>query len=169
MDAFIISSLPPILSKDCLTIGPLCSPDITPVQCYCGPIRHPLAIYLTSQQILVIELIFSSNFSLGQVGLLQSLGMSLLPCCRYHPAGIVQTKCQFSLSMLPSPPNCRLGFQSFISITRPPVRSLTLRPGNLLITPKMTLSMGFRRFGYPPLCHSSYRASGFYPDRTVSC
>ena len=46
----------------------------------------------TSQRLLVIGLVFSSNFLLGQVGLLQSLDMSLLPCCRYHPAGIGQTR-----------------------------------------------------------------------------
>ena len=44
-----------------------------------------------SQRLLVIGSISSSNFLPGQVGLLQLLSMSLLPCCRYHPAGIEQT------------------------------------------------------------------------------
>ena len=43
MDVFIISSLPPILLEELLTAGPLCSPGITPVHRYYGPIRHPLA------------------------------------------------------------------------------------------------------------------------------
>jgi hypothetical protein len=45
-----------------------------------------------SQRLLVIGFTFSSNFLLGQVGLLQSLSMSLLSYCRYYPAGIVQTQ-----------------------------------------------------------------------------
>ena len=54
---------------------------------------HPPPSYHrpTSQRLLVIGLIFSGNFLPGQVGLLQLLSMSLLPCCRYHPAGIEQT------------------------------------------------------------------------------
>jgi hypothetical protein len=44
-----------------------------------------------SQRLLVIGSVFSGNFLPGQVGLLQLLSMSLLPCCRYHPAGIEQT------------------------------------------------------------------------------
>ena len=51
----------------------------------------PSCLKLTSQQLLVIELTCSRNFFLGQVGLLQLLDMSLLPCCRYHPAGTEQT------------------------------------------------------------------------------
>jgi len=43
MDAFVISSLPPILLEELPTAGPLCSPGITPVHRYYGPIRHPLA------------------------------------------------------------------------------------------------------------------------------
>ena len=35
----------------------------------------------------------SANFLAGRGGLLQLLGMSLSPCCRYHPAGV---KCRFS-------------------------------------------------------------------------
>jgi len=34
---------------------------------------------------------------------------------------------------------------------------------------KMALSMGFRYFGFPDTCHSSYGGSDFYPCRTDSC
>jgi len=84
----------------------------------------------------------SGNFLPGQVGLLQLLGMSLLSCCRYHPAGMVQT-----LASLVCP--CCLHLQNAgsasrpYSISRPPVRLLSLRPDNLLITHKMTLSIDF--------------------------
>ena len=45
-----------------------------------------------------------------------------------------------------------------------------------IITPATTgttsaglCQVGFKRFGYPTPCYSGHRASGFYPDRTVSC
>jgi len=43
MDAFVISSLPPVLLEELLTVGFLYSPGITPVHCSYEPIRHPLA------------------------------------------------------------------------------------------------------------------------------
>jgi len=45
--------------------------------------------------------------------------------------------------MLPSPYGSGLGLRGF-SLSRPPVRSLSLRPDNSLTTPRMALSMGFR-------------------------
>ena len=85
----------------------------------------------------------SGNFFPGQVGLLQLLSMSLLPCCRYHPAGIVQTNASlvwlYCLHL-----QIAGSASSAFSITRPPVRLLSLRPGNLLITHKMTLLIDFR-------------------------
>src|SRR5712691_4239681 len=43
MGSFIISPLPPMLSEELQTVGSLCSAGITPLPCYCGPLRHPLA------------------------------------------------------------------------------------------------------------------------------
>jgi hypothetical protein len=45
MDAFIISPLPPILLEELPTAGSLCSPGITPVHRYFGPIRLRLAFH----------------------------------------------------------------------------------------------------------------------------
>jgi len=42
MDAFVISSLPSLVSEKLQTAGPLRYSDITPPPRYCGPIRHPL-------------------------------------------------------------------------------------------------------------------------------
>src|SRR5208337_2280111 len=42
MDAFVISSLPPIFGSGMPTVGHLGSPGITPVHRYYVPIRHPL-------------------------------------------------------------------------------------------------------------------------------
>ena len=88
------------------------------------------------------------------------LSMSLLPCCRYHPAGIRQTyNGQFSFAYAAFTSKLQALASRALFDYGPPMRLLTLRPGNLLITPMVILSMGFRRFGYPTLCHSSYRAS----------
>jgi len=133
---------------------------------------HPPPSYhkLISQRILVIELTFSSNFLPGQVGLLQLLSMSLLPCCLYHPAGIRQTYIgQFSFAYTAFASKLQALASRVFRLRGRLCVYFRLRPGNLLITPKMTLRVGFQRFGYPPPCYPSHRASGFYPDRTVSC
>src|ERR1700730_16112128 len=44
MDAFVISSLPSRLKEPLQTEGPPCSPDVTPLHCSYGPIRHPLVV-----------------------------------------------------------------------------------------------------------------------------
>src|SRR3954469_15193285 len=44
MGVFIISPLPPMLSEECRTAGPLRSTDVTPLRRYYGPIRHPLVV-----------------------------------------------------------------------------------------------------------------------------
>ena len=123
-----------------------------------------------SQRLLVIGFTFSSNFLPGQVGLLQLLSMSLLPCCRYHPAGMRQTYrpvfiCLYCLRLQIAGSTSRVLFRLRGHLC------VYLRYGLVTcLSPfVVTLSMGFRRFGYPPLCHSSYRASDFYPDRTISC
>ena len=50
----------------------------------------------------------------------------------------------------------------------PPVGSLALRPGDSLTIPRMALSVGFRSFGFPPVCDSSYRAPDSCPGGTDS-
>ena len=87
----------------------------------------------------------SNDFSMGRGRFLQLLGVSLSPCCPYHPAGV----------------NCRIGQISTVHVafvpdqgTRPPrlflsgppVGSLALRPGDSLTIPKMALSISFTRF-----------------------
>ena len=53
-------------------------------------------------------------------------------------------------------------------LSRPPMGSLALRPGDSLTIPKMALSVGFKTFGFPPVCDSSYRAPDYCPGGTVS-
>src|SRR5262249_59334476 len=49
------------------------------------------------------------------------------------------------------------------TLSGPPVRSLSLRPGDSLTIPRMASSMGFRTFGFPPACHSSDGALALTP------
>src|SRR3954451_19773010 len=44
MGVFIIPPLPPLLSEELRTAGPLRSAGITPFPRYYGPLRHPLAV-----------------------------------------------------------------------------------------------------------------------------
>ncbi len=53
-------------------------------------------------------------------------------------------------------------------VSGPPMGSLALRPGDSLTIPRMALSVGFRTFGFPPVCDSSYRAPDSCPGGTDS-
>ena len=44
MGAFIRAPLPPMLSEELRTAGPLRSTGVTPLRRYCGPLRHPLIV-----------------------------------------------------------------------------------------------------------------------------
>ena len=46
--------------------------------------------------------------------------------------------------------------------------SLALRPGDSLAIPRMALSVGFRTFGFPPVCDSGYRAPDSCPGAISS-
>ena len=70
--------------------------------------------------------------------------------------------------MLPSPYGWGLGLRGF-SLSGPPVRSLSLRPGDSLTSPKDCFVDGLQIIGFPHTCHPSYRAPYSYPDRTDSC
>ncbi len=104
---------------------------------------------------------------MGRGRLLQLLSASLSPCCPYLPAGANRrigqdssTRAAFATMVKARPPD-------FI-VTGPPMGSLALRPGDSLTTLKMALSVGFRSFGFPPACDSSYRAPDSCPGGTDS-
>jgi len=93
----------------------------------------------------VIRLLCSVDFSPGRGGLLQLLSASLSSCCRYHPARVSPRFGQLRWSMLPSPLIRGLGLCG-LYVSRPPTRSLSLRPDDSLTILKMALSIGFIRF-----------------------
>ena len=67
------------------------------------------------------------------------------------------------LPMLPSPYGCGLDLRGF-SLSGPPGRSLSLRPGNSLTILKMALSMGFR---YSVSLISAIQATGLLTSTPV--
>jgi len=98
--------------------------------------------------------------------LLQLLSASLSPCCRYHPAGVecrisqsASLDVAFTLRLWARPPG--------LSFSGPPMRSLALRPGDSRSSSDDPVD-GLQVIGFPPPCHPSYKASGFYLGGTVS-
>jgi hypothetical protein len=71
------------------------------------------------------------------------LCVSLLPCCRYHPAEVNNRVGQFAVIHAVFTPRLRVR-PSGQSLSGPPMRLLSLRPGNSLSSLKMIVSMGFR-------------------------
>ena len=109
--------------------GPLGSTDITPLHCYSGPSRHPLVFGRLPGFRRLYGLPCSDDFASGQGGLLQLLGMSLSPCCRFHPAEVnirigqsSAAHAAFALRLKARP--------SGILIFEATMRSLLLRPGD---------------------------------------
>jgi hypothetical protein len=87
----------------------------------------------------------STDFAMGRGRFLQLHSMSLSPCYPYHPAGVTCRDSQiatghaaFARRQRVRPPE--------LKFSRPPVGSLTLRPGDLLTLRTRALSIGFISF-----------------------
>ena len=81
---------------------------------------------------------------MGRGGFHQLLGMPLSSCCRYHPVIVNDRFNQFSIIHAAFTPVLRARPMN-CALSRPPVRSLSLRPDDSLTFPKNALSMGFRQ------------------------
>src|SRR3954463_3728992 len=162
MGGFIISPLPPVSVKELQTAGPLRSAGVTPPRRYCGPLRHPLAFGRLPGVAGYTAYLAPPLSRRGGEGVSRC---STCPCHRAvapPPPECPAASADVRRSMLPSPSGCRLGLRGY-SISGPPLRSLALRPGDSPTTPRVTVSMGFRTFGFPPACHPSYGASALTP------
>src|SRR6516164_586621 len=142
--------------------GPLRSTDVTPLRRYYQPLRHPLAFGRFPGVTGSTAYLAPSLSRRGEEGF--SSG-SMCPGHRVvaptppeGPAASAALR-QF---LLPSPSGWGLGLRVF-ALPGPPLRSLTLRPGDSPAIPRMTVSMGFRTFGFPPACHPGYGASALPP------
>jgi len=145
MGAFVISPLPPVLAKTCCAARPLRSTGITPLRHYYGPNRHRLAVSrlpgvagYTAYPAPTIARWGEDGFS----------SCSTCPCHRAAPT--TPPECPAASvsprqAMLPSPDTRELGLRSYF-LSRPPVGSLSLRPGDSLTIPRMAWSIGFIRF-----------------------
>jgi hypothetical protein len=110
----------------------------------------------------------SGDFSPGRGGLLQLLGMSLSPCCRFHPAEIKDAaSVRFRHPMLPSPFVC--GLDSRVHLFSRPLRVHSHYGPVTRDLPQGDLVDGLQSLGFPPPCHPSYGASDFCPGRFDSC
>src|ERR1700726_191983 len=110
----------------------------------------------------------SGDFSPGRGGLLQLLGMSLPPCCRFHPAEIeMPRRSDFGIPccLRPSVAGSALGPTHFRGHLRvyfrygPVTRNL----------PTGDLVERLQSLGFPPPCYPNYGAPDFCPGRFVSC
>jgi hypothetical protein len=82
---------------------------------------------------------------MGRGRFLQLLSMPLSPCCPSCPAGMSHRFSQ--LATIHTAFAQRMGARlPVLGISRPPMGSLSLRPGDSLTIPRMALSVGFIRF-----------------------
>jgi len=110
----------------------------------------------------------SGDFAPGRGGLLQLLGMSLPPCCRFHPAEVKEP--------------LRSDFGSPCCLRPPVVGSafgVTHFRGHFCVhfhygpvtrnLPRGDLVDRLQSLGFPPPCYPNYGASDSYPGRSISC
>jgi hypothetical protein len=168
MGAFLRAPLPPVLSEELRTAGPLRSTDITPLPHYYEPIRHPL---------VVSRLPGAAGYTAYPASALSGRdkeGFSSCSMCpgpraiANHPAEATRrvnrpatSHAAFALTVAGSASGAThfRGHHAFTFVT---ARELAL-------IPRMRSSRGFSTFGFPPACPPSYGASDSYPGRTVSC
>src|SRR6185436_9559441 len=126
---FVMSPLPPVLSEELRTVGSLCSTGITPLHRYDGPLRHPL-VFGRFPGGPVIRPPLLHRFRDGTRRASPVAQRGLVPMLSLPPRR----------SDSPCQPGCdgscclrlhsgRLGLRGS-SLSGPPVRSLTLRPGD---------------------------------------
>jgi len=116
MDAFIISSVPSRLKETLQTAGPPHSVGVTPLRRYYGPIRHPLAFDRLPGLAGYTTYLAPVISHPGRGGLHQILGVSLSPCCRFHPAEVElphQSDFGTPCCLRPSVAGSALGFSTF--------------------------------------------------------
>src|SRR5215472_13331729 len=168
MGVFIIPPLPPVLSEELRTAGPLRSAGITPLPSYYGPLRHPLVVGRLPGVAGYTAYPASALSGRDEEGF---SSCSVCPGRRAvanHPAGAARrvnrpatSRAAFALTVAGSASGAT-HFRGHLAFTFVTARQLAP-------IPRMGLSRGFRTVGFPPACPPSYRASDCYPGRTNSC
>jgi len=88
----------------------------------------------------------SAALAAGRGRFLQLLGMPLSPCCPYPPRRSDRPPRSARGPSCCLRPEAEGSASGVIFFSRPPLGSLTLRPGDSLAIPKMASSVGFIRF-----------------------
>ena len=145
MGVFISSPLPPVLAPSGCAARPLRSADVTPLHRYYGPSRHRLAFgrlpgcasYTTDRLHRFLDGARTAS-PVAQHVLVTVLSLTTPPECYAASVSLRRT-------ILPSPRTRGLGLRSYF-LSRPPLGSLMLWPGDSLTILSMALSVGFIRF-----------------------
>jgi hypothetical protein len=168
MGAFIRAPLPPMVSEELRTAGPLRSTGITPLRRYCGPLRHPLVVSRLPGVAGYTAYPASALSGRDEEGFSSCLLCPGRRAVANHPAGATRRldrlatgRAAFASQLQARPP----GLLTFGATSR----SLALRPERLAPTPRVGSSRGFSAVGFPPGCPPSYGASDSYPGRSDSC
>ena len=143
MDAFIISSLPPRVVGRLLTAGSPCSRSLLRFIANTDP-SATLSPFDSLPLFTVIESTLLQKFLPGTRRASPVARHALVTVLSLPPRrSELAVPISFRLIMLPSPYGWGLGLRG-LSLSGPPVRSLSLRPGDSLTVQKTALSMGFR-------------------------
>src|SRR6202790_1548280 len=128
----------------------------------------PSRLRSTSRLSRLYDLPCSSDFAPGRGGLLQLLGMSLPPCCRFHPAEVREPhQSDFGSPCCLRPTVAGSAFEAthfrgHIHVHchyGPVTRRL----------PKGDVVDRLQGLGFPPPCYPNYGASDYCPGRPFSC
>ena len=103
----------------------------------------PSRLRSTSRLSRLYDLPCSGDFAPGRGGLLQLLGMSLPPCCRFHPAEVKEPyRSDFGSPCCLRPPVAGSAFGA--THFRGHIRVYFITARRLVVSPRETLSIGFR-------------------------
>ena len=160
--AFIISPLPPMLPKSLQTAGPLPSTGVTRLHRYYQPLRHPLAVSRLPGAPGYTAYLAPPISRRGEEGF-----SSCLARPRHRAVATTPPECRSALAslryaMLLSSRTWGLSLRAFY-LSRPPVRSLSLRPGNSPATPYGGRVNGLQVIVFSPPCHPCYGALALTP------
>jgi hypothetical protein len=143
MGAFVISPLLPVLPEEAQTAGSLCSTVVTPLHRSYGPLRHPLLFGRFPGVTGYTAYLAPPISQREEEGFSSCLARPCHRAAAITPLESSVVSASLRPSMLPSPYGNGLGLRCF-RLSRLPVHSLALRPGDSQIVLSTTLSMGFR-------------------------
>ncbi len=145
MGAFIMSPLPPMLSKSSCAVRSPRSTGVTPLHHYYGPRRHRLAFGRFPGETGYTAYLAPAISAWGEDGFSSCLAC---PCHRAVPT-TPSEECASTVSLrrslLPSLDHRELGLRDYF-LSGPPMGSLVLRPGDSLTILTMALSVSFTSF-----------------------